>query len=175
MRRDVPLPEARIDLAVRIDDVREQLGAAVRAHAVQRRPDLALAERRPACGSVEQAPVKSALPFAASPGFSISGSQRRDDVALRLAGRAERVEQRGRLLRDLPVRMRAQPRDVGGAETGRRDLAVLHRGEQRERRLRAPQDLIERRRRVRSRQRGDQHGIHVGARRSRRAWRSSRP
>ena len=48
--RDVPLPEARIDLAVRIDDVGQERGAAVRAHAVQRRPDFDLAERRRACG-----------------------------------------------------------------------------------------------------------------------------
>ena len=44
LRRHVPLPEAGIDFAVGIDDVRQQLGAAVGAHAVQRRTGFALSE-----------------------------------------------------------------------------------------------------------------------------------
>ena len=98
----------------------EQLGAAVGAHAVQRRPDLGFADVRRACGTLAQVPVKSALPFAASPGFSISGVQRRDDVGLGLARRAAAHRVARRLRRDLTVGVRPEPRDIRRAEVGRR-------------------------------------------------------
>ena len=71
--RDVPLPETGVDFAVRIDDVGQQLGAAVCAHAVQRWTD-PLFPRSPSLWQLAQAPVKSVRPFAASPGFSTSGA-----------------------------------------------------------------------------------------------------
>ena len=77
--------------------------------------------------------MNSALPFAASPGFSTSGSSAATMSALVSAGRRQGVEQRRGLRGDLAVGMRAQPRDVGGAEAGGRDGPVLHRREQRER------------------------------------------
>ena len=61
--------------------------------------------------------------------------------------------------------MRAQPRHVGGPEVRRRDFPVFHGGQQRERGIRTLQDLIEQRRRVGARQRRDDHGIHIAARR----------
>ena len=53
----------------------------------------------------------------------------------------------------------SEPSDIGGPETGRRDGALLERGDERERRLRAAQQLVDDRRRRRSREGRDEHGI----------------
>ena len=79
-----------------------------------------LLPRSPSLWQLEQVPMKSARPFAASPGFSTSGSSAAMMSPFVLGGRRQRVEERGGLRRDLPVGMRAQPRDVGGAEVRRR-------------------------------------------------------
>ena len=92
--RHVPLPEARIDFAVRIDDVREQLGAAVGAHAVQRRTDLALSEVAQLVAARARA-GEEGRPFAASPGFSISGSSAAM-MSLFAFPPGQRVEERAR-------------------------------------------------------------------------------
>ena len=82
LRRDVPLPVARIDLAVGIDDVREERRAAVRAHAVERWADLRLSDcaelvaRRAGSGEERLALLGIARLFDVR-------SERRDDVGLR--------------------------------------------------------------------------------------------
>ncbi len=82
----------------------------------------------PSLWQLAQAPVNRTLPLAASPGFSTSGVSAAITSARCRACGVERVEQsRARLLRDLPVGMRAQPRDVGGSELRRRDAAGFQR------------------------------------------------
>ena len=79
------------------------------------------------------------------------------------ARRAERIE-----VAPSPA---LRPGDSGASATvrrcsgrgWRRDLAVLQRGQERERRLRPPDDLIEDRRRVALRECGDEHGVDVAA------------
>ena len=116
----------------------------------------------PSLWQLAHAPVNSALPFAASPGLSTSGSSAATMSALALPAGRQRVEQGDRLLRDLAVRMGAQPRDVGRPEVRGRELPFLHRVEQRQRGGRALEDLIE-----------DENG--VGARQRRRPARHRRP
>ena len=90
-RRHVHCQKAGIDLAVRVEDLREQLGATVRAHAVERRPD-SLVPRSPSLWQAEQAPVNSARPLVASPGFATSGSSAAMTSPFASRGRGGRVQ-----------------------------------------------------------------------------------
>ena len=85
-RGDVPLPEAGVDFAVGIDDVGQQLGAAVCAHAVQRRPGLALADV-PQLVATRAGTREQHLAQRTVARLLDLRQQRRDDVALRLRGR----------------------------------------------------------------------------------------
>ena len=153
-RRHVHLPEARIDLAVGIEDVRQQLGACMRAHAVERRPDLGSAPMSPSLWQAAHAPVKSvAAACAASPGFSTSGSSAAMTSLRARAAEADRVQIGGGLARHLFVRVVAQARHVGRTEIGGGDGASSERRDERERRLGPPQQLVDDQRRVRSGQR----------------------
>ena len=141
---------------------REQLGGAVGAHAVQRRAGLALAES-PSLWQIEQAPVKSTWPFAASPGFSTSGSSAAT-MSLFAFAAGESVSSSAAACsatcRFGCVRSRAT---LAGPRFAGVTFPSFDRGEQRERGVRTLQDLIEQRRRVGARQRRDEHGIHIAA------------
>ena len=104
------------------------------------------------------------------------GQQRRDDVGLAscAAGASESssAAASAATCRSGCVRSRAT---LAGPRLRRRDLPVLHRGQQRQRGRRPLEELIEDRRRVGARQRRDQHGIDIRAGARRRARRSSRP
>ena len=132
--------------------------------------------RSPSLWQLEQAPVKSARPFAASPGFSTSGSSAAMMSSFAFAAGDSASRSAAACSRHLPVRMRAQPRHVGGAEVRRRDCAVLHRGQQRERGVRTLQELIEQAASSWSRASAAiMHGIDIRCPRSRPARRSGRP
>ncbi len=140
----------------------EERGAAVRAHAVERWADLGLSDcaelvaRRAGSGEERLALLGIARLF------DVRG-ECRDDVVLRPARGAERIEVARRLCCDLAIGVRPQPCDVVRAEVGGGDLAVLQRRQERERRLRPANDLIEDRRRVALGERGDEHGVDVAA------------
>ena len=130
----------------------------------------------PSLWQLEHAPVKSALPLRGVARLLDFRQQRRDDLgSCAFAAGVSASSSAAACCATCRFGMRAQPRDVGRSEARRRDLAVLHRGEQRERGLGPLQDLIEDRRRVGARQRRDHHGIDVAARRSRRASAIRRP
>ena len=76
-------------------------------------------------------------------GFFHLGRELSEEFVLRLGVRVELVDHRVRLLGHLLVRMRAQTRDVAGANFFRVDLAVLDRSQQDERGFGAFQNRVE--------------------------------
>ena len=119
---DVPGPEAGIDLAVRVNDVNEQLRRTMRAHADERRgnvlADVTEFVAHGAGGGEHGLAVRQIA------GFFNFGRESGNGLVLRFRVWIELVHHRVRLLGNLLVRMRAQPRDVAGADVLRINLAV---------------------------------------------------
>ncbi len=118
-RRHVHLPEGGIDGAVRVEDLRQELGAIMGAHAVEGRPDgraegAQLVARRAGADEQRAPPGRVAR-------FGHVGQERGDDVASCSRGGGDRVQICRGFGRHLLVRVIPQACDVRGPETGRRD------------------------------------------------------
>ena len=120
--------------------------------------------RRPQLVTARAGRGEEHLAFRGVAGLLDLRRQRGDDFGTLPRLRGQRIEQRGRLLRDLAVRVGPQARDVRRARAARCDPSGLHGGQERRRRLRPLQDLIEDRGRTGARERADHRGIGVGAR-----------
>ena len=121
LRGDVEGPEAGIDLAVWIDDVNEQFGRSMRAHAIQRRAD----------GDADVAQFVANGASGGDEHFALRSVSRLldlrhefgDDGVLRGIVDLEEVV---RPFGDLLVRMRAQACDITGGKNRAVDAAGLH-------------------------------------------------
>ena len=121
LRGNVEGPEAWIDLAIRIDDVHEQLGGAMRAHAIERRAD----------GDADVAELVADGAGGGEEHFALCGVSRLLDLWHEfgddgiLCGVVDLEEVVG-AFGDLLVRMRAQACDITGGKHGTINFASLH-------------------------------------------------